>query len=74
MAGRTNSIEPGRPHEASLQTRESNLHLSHSGKNKSVWQSFIDSSGFAKRHPDLSQQGSSDSDIREVCPSCLEER
>jgi len=46
-----NRIEPARPSGASLETRQTNLHLSNSGSNKSVWQSFVDAAGFVKRHP-----------------------
>ena len=49
----TNRIPEGRPNIASLETRSSNLHFSSNGKNKSVWQSFVDDAGFAKRHPSI---------------------
>ena len=49
----TNRIPQRRPKTASLETRSSNLHFSSNGKNKSVWQSFVDDAGFAKRHPSI---------------------
>jgi hypothetical protein len=49
----TSRIPQRRPKTASLETRSSNLHFSSNGKNKSVWQSFVDDSGFAKRHPKI---------------------
>ena len=48
-----NRIPQRRPRAASLETRSSNLHFSSNGKNKSVWQSFVDDAGFAKRHPKI---------------------
>ena len=54
----TNRIPQRRPKTASLETRNSNLHFSSNGKNKSVWQSFVDDAGFAKRHPKIMNKGS----------------
>ncbi len=48
----TNKIEPSRPSGTTLSARAGMGLPSGDGKNKSVWQSFVDASGFAKRHPD----------------------
>lgn len=45
-----NQLDPARPDNASLETRAS-LNFPSGGKNKSVWQSMVDASGFASRHP-----------------------
>tara|TARA_R110000765_G_scaffold86106_2_gene165742 strand:+ start:898 stop:1086 length:189 start_codon:yes stop_codon:yes gene_type:complete len=47
-----NRIEPSRPSASSLSARAGLGLPSGEGKNKSVWQSFVDASGFAKRHPE----------------------
>ena len=52
MKNLRNQIEPSRPDNASLSTRSA-LSFPAGGKNKSVWQSMVDASGFAKRHPDI---------------------
>jgi hypothetical protein len=48
-----NRIEPARPDSASLSQRSQMGLPSDSGKNKSVWQSFVGASDFAKRHPKM---------------------
>ena len=45
-------IEPIRPEDLSLDAK-SDMNISSSSKNKSVWQSFVDMNGFKQRHPDL---------------------
>jgi|TARA_R110002167_G_scaffold112850_1_gene285539 hypothetical protein len=50
---RINKVEPSRPDSNSLSSRAKMGLASGDGKNKSVWQSMVDSSGFAKRHPDI---------------------
>ena len=47
----TNKIEPSRPSGTTLSARAGMGLPSGDGKNKSVWQSFVDASGFSKRHP-----------------------
>jgi|ETNvirome_6_1000_1030641.scaffolds.fasta_scaffold243976_1 hypothetical protein len=47
------TIEPARPDSASLSQRTQMGMPSDSGKNKSVWQSFVGSKEFSKRHPDM---------------------
>ena len=54
MLKKPHQIEPARPDNASLDTRSS-LQFPSGGMNKSVWQTFIDASGFANRHPELVQ-------------------
>tara|TARA_R110000744_G_scaffold8350_3_gene27842 strand:+ start:1006 stop:1194 length:189 start_codon:yes stop_codon:yes gene_type:complete len=51
-----NTIEPSRPSGTSLTTRAGLGVPSGDGKNKSVWQTFVDASGFAKRHPEKSRK------------------
>jgi|TARA_Y100000034_G_scaffold43339_1_gene52907 hypothetical protein len=48
-----NSIEPARAKDASLESRGNTNLFAGNGKNKSVWQSFVDAPGFAKRHPEF---------------------
>ena len=53
MKQSSNNIEPARPKEASLEAKGNHLTFSGNGKNKSVWQSYVDAPGFTKRHPDF---------------------
>tara|TARA_Y100001951_G_C11206965_1_gene220619 strand:+ start:335 stop:523 length:189 start_codon:yes stop_codon:yes gene_type:complete len=47
------NIEPARAKDASLESRGNTNLFAGNGKNKSVWQSFVDAPGFAKRHPEF---------------------
>ena len=55
----TNRIEPSRPSGSTLIARATTGMANGDGKNKSVWQSFVDSSGFSKRHPNIMKKGKS---------------
>jgi len=55
----TNRIEPSRPSGSTLTARAGSGLPNGDGKNKSVWQSFVDSAGFAKRHPKIMNKGDS---------------
>tara|TARA_Y100000034_G_C6758659_1_gene337742 strand:+ start:161 stop:325 length:165 start_codon:yes stop_codon:yes gene_type:complete len=47
-------MQQNRPSTPSLETQATTLGgFKGDGQNKSTWQSFIDSPGFAKRHPKL---------------------
>ena len=59
MAKSDFQIEPMRPDDLSLDTK-SDMNISSSSKNKSVWQSFVDMNGFRQRHPDLVLKGGKD--------------
>ena len=43
----------GKPDNQSLENKESSGSPSFNGKSKSVWQGFVDSAGFQKRHPKI---------------------
>jgi len=43
-----------KPDNQSLENKETSGSPSFNGKSKSVWQGFVDSAGFQKRHPKLS--------------------
>ena len=54
MKFKHNSMQQNRPSTPSLETQATTLGgFKGDGQNKSTWQSFIDSPGFAKRHPKL---------------------
>tara|TARA_R110002020_G_scaffold181370_2_gene376237 strand:- start:10459 stop:10647 length:189 start_codon:yes stop_codon:yes gene_type:complete len=42
-----------KPDNQSLENRESSGSPNFNGKTKSVWQGFVDSAGFQKRHPNI---------------------
>ena len=48
-----NNVEPARPDQATLSQRTQMGMPSDSGKNKSVWQSFVSAGDFAKKHPNM---------------------
>ena len=52
----SNQMPVARPSTSSLEGRSSMGLPKDSGKNKSVWQSFIDTTGFLKRHPNLKKK------------------
>jgi len=54
------NIEPSRPDDKAL-TGNALAGTAHdSGSNKSVWQTMVDNSGFAKKHPDIVLKGKKD--------------
>tara|TARA_Y100000310_G_scaffold290680_1_gene318070 strand:- start:3675 stop:3860 length:186 start_codon:yes stop_codon:yes gene_type:complete len=54
MKYKHSSLQQGRPSTPSVETQASAFGgFKGDGKNKSSWQGFVDSPGFAKRHPKL---------------------
>ena len=54
MKYKHDSLQQGRPSTPSSELQTSTFGgFKGEGKNKSAWQSFVDTSGFAKRHPSL---------------------
>tara|TARA_R100000458_G_C8268553_1_gene243381 strand:+ start:1286 stop:1474 length:189 start_codon:yes stop_codon:yes gene_type:complete len=51
------SVEPARPDSKSLTGNALGGTPNDNGKNKSVWQTMIDNSGFQKRHPEIVLKG-----------------
>ncbi|MAH49890.1 hypothetical protein CMI37_28985 [Candidatus Pacearchaeota archaeon] len=54
MKYKHSSIQQGRPSTPSMETQASAFGgFKGDGKNKSVWQTFVDGEGFSKRHPNI---------------------